>query len=122
MDMKDQSTVVKTERGLTVAGTRTTLYQIMDFLKANYSPEEIMTCFRLTIRQMTEVMKYIKTHRDEVETEYQQVVALAETNRRYWEELNHERLEQIAKMPLNAEYADLRRKLYEWKAQISTVE
>lgn len=81
--MKDQSTVVKTERGLTVAGTRTTLYQIMDFLKANYSPEEIMTCFRLTIRQMTEVMKYIETHRDEVEAEYQQVVVLAETNRRY---------------------------------------
>lgn len=122
MNMKDQSTVVKTERGLTVVGTRTTVYQIMDFLKANYSPEEIMTCFRLTIRQMTEVMKYIETHRDEVETEYQQVVALAETNRRYWEERNQERFEQIAKMPLNAEHADLRRKLHEWKAQTSTVE
>jgi uncharacterized protein (DUF433 family) len=122
MNMKDQSTVVKTERGLTVAGTRITLYQIMDFLKANYSPEEIMTCFRLTIRQVTEVMKYIETHRDEVETEYQQVVALAETNRRYWEERNQERFEQIAKMPLNAEHADLRRKLYEWKTQSSTVE
>ena len=122
MDMKDQSTVVKTERGLTVAGTRTTLYQIMDFLKANYSPEEIMTCFRLTIRQMTEVINYIETYRDEVETEYQQVVALAETNRRYWEEQNREHFEQITKMPVNAEHADLRRKLNEWKAQSSIVE
>jgi uncharacterized protein (DUF433 family) len=120
--MKDQSTVVKTERGLTVAGTRTTLYQIMDFLKANYPPEEIMSCFRLTIRQMTEIMKYIETHRDEVETEYQQVVSLADTNRRYWEERNKEHFEQIAKMPLNSEHSDLRRKLYEWKTQSSTVE
>jgi len=39
MNMKDQSTVVRTERDLTIAGTRITLYQIMDFLKANYSPE-----------------------------------------------------------------------------------
>jgi uncharacterized protein (DUF433 family) len=57
--MKEQSTVVKNERGLTISGTRTTLYQIMDFLKANYSPEEIMTFFKLTIRQLTEIMKYI---------------------------------------------------------------
>ena len=122
MNMKYQSTVVKTEHGLTVAGTRISLYQIMDFLKANYSPEEIMTCFRLTIRQVTEVMKYIETHRDEVEAEYQQVVALAEANRRYWEERNQERFKQIAKMPLKAEHADLRRKLHEWKTQPGTVE
>ena len=81
-----------------------------------------MTCCRLTIRQMTEIMEYIETHRDEVETEYQQVLALAETNRRYWEELNQEHFEQITKMPLNAEHAELRRKLYEWKTQSSTVE
>jgi uncharacterized protein (DUF433 family) len=122
MNMKDQSTVVRTERGLTIAGTRITLYQIMDFLKANYSPEEIMTCFRLTIRQVMEVIKYIETHRDEVEVEYQQVVELAEGHRRYWEERNQEHFEQIAKIPLKAEHADLRRKLHEWKTQSGTVE
>jgi hypothetical protein len=117
MNIKDQSTVIKNERGLSVAGTRITLYQIMDFLKADYSPEEIMTCFRLTIRQMTEIMNYIETNRDEVEAEYQQVVASAETNRRYWEELNREHFEQISKMPPKAGHADLRRKLHEWKTQ-----
>lgn len=97
--------VVRTGRGLTVAGTRITLYQIMDFLKAGYPPEEIRDDFGLTIRQMKEVTEYIETRRDEVENEYRQVLDLAERNRQYWEEHNRERLAQIAEMPPEPEYA-----------------
>jgi len=122
MNKKDRSTVVRTERGLTIAGTRTTLYQIMDFLRANYSLEEIMTCFRLTIRQVMEVIKYIETHRDEVEAEYQQVVELADAHRRYWEERAQVHFEEITRVPLKTGHADLRRKLHEWKMQSGTVE
>jgi len=81
-----------------------------------------MPCFRLTIRQAKEVIKYIETHRDEVEAEYKQVVELAEVHRQYWKEQNREHFEQITKIPLKAEYADLRRKLHEWKTQPGTVE
>ena len=63
-------TLVRTGRGLTIGGTRITLYQIMDFLKAGYPPEEIRDDFGLTIRQMREVTEYIETHRDEAENEY----------------------------------------------------
>ncbi len=111
----NNSTVVRTERGLTIAGTRITLYQIMDFLKADCSMEEILTCFRLTIRQMTDVLKYIETHRSEVESEYQQVLDLADENRRYWEERNRERFERIAK---TTEHTELRNKLQIWKARL----
>jgi len=111
-------TVVRTERGLTISGTRITLYQIMDFLKADCSVEEILTCFRLTIRQMTEVLTYIETHREEVESEYQQVLAQAEANRLYWEERNCERFERIAEMLPTSEYARLRKKLQTWKTQL----
>jgi len=31
-------TVVRTNRGLCIAGTRITLYQIMDYIRANESP------------------------------------------------------------------------------------
>ncbi len=113
-------TVVRTERGLTIAGTRITLYQIMDFLKlkAECSVEEILTCFRLTIRQMTDVLKYIETHHEETESEYRQVLALAEANRLYWEERNRERFEKISRMPPKPEYAELWKKLQAWKTQL----
>ncbi len=107
-------TVVRTERGLTISGTRITLYQIMDFLKADCSMEEILTCFRLTIRQMTDVLKYIETHHEEVESEYQQVLKLAEANRIYWEERNREHFEKISRMPPKPEYAELWKKLYNY--------
>ncbi len=109
-------TVIRTEWGLTIAGTRITLYQIMDFLKAGYSHEEILTCFRLTIIQMTDVLKYIETHRDEVEFEYRQVVSQAEERKRYWDERNKERFDRIAKMKPRPE---LRSRLQAWKVQLS---
>jgi len=112
--------VIRTERGLTVAGTRITLYQIMDFLKAGYSAEEIRDDFRLTIRQMREITEYINSHQDEMENEYQEVLALAEKSRQYWEDRNRERLAKIAKMPPKPEYAELWNKLQTWKSKIAS--
>ena len=40
-----QPTVVRTERGLSIAGTRITLYQIMDYLKAQQPPETFAIIF-----------------------------------------------------------------------------
>jgi len=111
-------TVVRTERGLSIAGTRITLYQIMDFLKADYPPEEIMTNFRLTIKQFNDAVRYIETHQEEVESEYQHVLTVAESNRQYWEERNRDRLAQIAKMPSKTEYTELRSKLQAWKNRL----
>ena len=38
---QEQATVVRTDRGLSIAGTRMTLYQIMDYLKAEWPPKLI---------------------------------------------------------------------------------
>jgi uncharacterized protein (DUF433 family) len=51
-----QPTVVRTERGLTIAGTRITLYQIMDYLKAQEPVPVIREHFRLTIKQIEDVL------------------------------------------------------------------
>ncbi|RLC20157.1 MAG: DUF433 domain-containing protein [Deltaproteobacteria bacterium] len=112
-------TLVRTGRGLTIGGTRITLYQIMDFLKAGYPPEEIRDDFGLTIRQMREVTEYIETHRDEAENEYRQVLDLAERNRQYREDRNRERLAQIEKMPPEPEYAGIWDKLQAWKTELA---
>ena len=114
-----QTTVVRTSRGLSIAGTRITLYQIMDYLKADQPPELIRDRFRLTIKQMLEVMKYIETHRDEVEAEYQQVLKKAEANRQYWEDRNQERLAKIATIPPKPEQAEIWSKLQAWKARLA---
>ncbi len=94
----NHTTVIRTDRGLSVAGTRITLYQIMDCLKADMSPALICERFRLTIRQITNVIEYIKNHYDEVEAEYQQVLAQAESNQQYWETRNQKRMAEIAAM------------------------
>mgnify|MGYP005841863373 FL=1 len=112
-------TVVRTKRGLSIAGTRITLYQIMDYIKANESPEVIRDHFRLTIKQTEDVLGYIKTHYDEVEKEYLKVVAQAEENRRYWEERNKERFAEIAKLPRKPENEAVWAKLNKWKAKLT---
>jgi uncharacterized protein (DUF433 family) len=122
LNIKSNPTIIRTERGLTISGTRITLYQIMDFLKAGYSHEEIINFFRLTINQMTNILSYIETNQNEVEAEYQHVLALAESNRQYWEERNRERFAQISQMPPKPEYAELWRKLQAWKAHPNSAE
>src|SRR4029450_3461025 len=90
-------TVVRTSRGLSIAGRRLTLYSIMDYLQAGWPPHLIRDEVNLTDKQMTDVMEYIETHRDEVEKEYQAVLQEAEKNRQYWEARNRERQEHIAR-------------------------
>lgn len=117
--INEHSTVVRTSRGLTIGGTRITLYQIMDALKANQPPEVIRDLFRLTIKQMLDVMEYIKNHGEEVEAEYQQVLRQAEENRYYWEERNRKRFDQIAKISPKLEDAELWSKLQAWKVRLA---
>ena len=94
-----QPTVVRTEQGLSVAGTRITLYDIMDYVRADWPPTLIRQWLNLSQRQITDVMAYLKTHRDEVEAEYEQVLKQAKANREYWEARNRERLSRIAQLP-----------------------
>jgi hypothetical protein len=42
-----QSGIIRTERGLTITGTRITLYDVMDYLKAQYPPKFIRDAFNL---------------------------------------------------------------------------
>ena len=113
-----QSSVIRTSRGLTVAGTRITLYSIMDYVKAGKSPEVIRDHFRLTIKQTNDVLDYIAQHQAEVETEYQQVLQEAEQERLYWEQRNREKFTQIEKLPDKPETEKLRAKLQESKAKL----
>lgn len=112
-------TVVRTDRGLSITGTRITLYQIMDYVIANEPPEVIRDHFRLTIKQTDDVLNYIKDHYEEVEKEYLKIVAKSEENRKYWSERNKKRFDEIAKLPRKPEHKEIWARLDAWKARIS---
>jgi len=114
------SPIVRTERGLSLAGTRITLYDIMDYLKADWPPRLIQHWLNLTEQQIADALAYINAHRDLVEAEYQLVLQHAEANRHYWEERNRERFEQIAKLPPKPGYEAVYAKLQARKAARDT--
>ena len=109
--------ITRTERGLTISGTRITLYQMMDYIHASYPRHLIRHQFYLTDEQFDGAMSYIDTHYEEVESEYQIVLQQAEEIQDYWQEKNKERLANISKLPPKPEYASAWQKLQARKAK-----
>lgn len=95
----EQTAIIRTERGLTIAGTRITLYDVMDYVTAQYPPKFIQGLFDLTEEQINTALAYIEAHRADVEAEYQQVLKEAEELRQYYEEQNRERVARSAAQP-----------------------
>lgn len=91
-----QTDIIRTERGLTIAGTRITLYDVMDYVTAQYPPQFIRGLFDLTESQMNAALAYIEAHHTEVEAEYQQVLQEAKELQQYYEEQNRERVARSA--------------------------
>ncbi|MCU0545535.1 MAG: DUF433 domain-containing protein [Oscillatoriaceae cyanobacterium Prado104] len=92
----EPSAIIRTERGLTIAGTRITLYDVMDYVTAQYPPKFIRALFDLTAEQINAALSYIDTNRAEVEAEYQLVLKETEELRLYYEEQNRDRVARIA--------------------------
>lgn len=116
----ENPTVVRTERGLTVKGTRLTLYQIMDYVRAGRSREEILEWFpQITAAELEDILDYIETNRAEFEAEYDRVVKRDEEIRQYWEERNRERMKQFDPNQLSPERRALWDKLQAWKEELA---
>ena len=116
----EQAAIIRTERGLTIAGTRITLYQLMDYICAGYPTNLIRHKFYITDQQFDAAMSYIDAHRDEVEAEYQIVLQQAEEIHQYWDNRNRERFAQIATISSKPEQEAIRAKLNDWKAKIES--
>jgi uncharacterized protein (DUF433 family) len=91
-----QSVIIRTERGLTIVGTRITLYDVMDYVLAEYPSKFIQGLFELTEEQIDAALAYIEANRAEVEAEYEQVIQETEELRQYYAEQNRERIARIA--------------------------
>jgi len=113
--------IIRTERGLTISGTRITLYQIMDYIHANYPRHLIRHQFYLTDNQFDAAIAYIDTHYEEVESEYRIVLQQAKEIQDYWQERNKERIAHISKLPPKPEYASAWQKLQARKAKRAAI-
>ncbi|MDX2239685.1 MAG: DUF433 domain-containing protein [Leptolyngbyaceae cyanobacterium bins.302] len=94
-----EADIIRTERGLTIAGTRITLYDVMDYLVGQYPPKFIRGLFNLSEDQINAALAYIKTNRAEVEAEYQIVLKESEELRQYYEERNRDLVARLAVKP-----------------------
>jgi uncharacterized protein (DUF433 family) len=99
MNKKNKPIIVRTSRGLTIAGTRITLYAIMDYLKVEWPAKLIRDRLNLTDEQIKGALAYIESHREEVEKEYQLVLKQADEIRQYWESRNKGRFAKVAALP-----------------------
>jgi uncharacterized protein (DUF433 family) len=116
----EKAAIVRTERGLTIAGTRITLYDVMDYVTAQYPPKFIQGLFELTDEQINAALSYIEANRAEVEAEYQQVLKEAEELRQYYEEKNRELIARIASQPPKPGQEAVRAKLQAAKAKFES--
>ena len=112
---RENRTVVRTPRGLSVKGSRLTLYSIMDGIRENNSLKNVRDLYELTDEEMLDVLDYIHLHKQEVEQEYREVLKSAEQNQKYWEDRNKEQLEKAYQQS-----ETVRAKLQEWREQYRT--
>jgi uncharacterized protein (DUF433 family) len=112
-----ESRIIRTQRGLSIDGTRLMLYDVMDFLAMGYPRNAIRDRLLLSDAQIDAALRYIHEHRAEVEAEYQQILQEAAENRRYWEERLREHLARTPEPVLPPEKAALRERLRAIRAQ-----
>jgi uncharacterized protein (DUF433 family) len=113
----NQPIIIRTQRGLTISGTRITLYDVMDYVTAQYPPKFIRSLFDLTEDQINVALSYIEANRAEVEAEYQVVLKQAKEIQHYWEERNREHSARVAAMPPKPGREALWAKLQQQKAK-----
>ena len=113
------SAIIRTERGLTIAGTRITLYDVMDdYLTEQYPPKFIRAMLSLTDEQLGAALAYIEVHRAAVEAEYQIVLKEFEELRQYYEKQNRDRIARIAAKPPKPGTEAIRAKLQASRARL----
>ncbi len=117
-DQQNTAIIIRTGRGLSIAGTRITIYDILDYVHADWPPKLIQDWLNLSEQQVTAALDYIAAHRADVEAEYQQVLAHAQEVRNAWEQRNHNTLNTVAQLPPKQGFEDAIAKLRARKQEL----
>lgn len=114
-----QPDIIRTGKGLTIAGTKITLYDVLDYIKAQQPPHRIREKLRLSKAQIGAAFAYIEAYRAELEAEYREILTVAEENRRYWGTHGHYSLAPVKLAHNSLEQAALKAKLRVWQSKLS---
>ena len=72
-----ESVIIDRGRGPEIAGTRITVYDIVDYLDEGWHPTAIAAFFRISSREVEAAIRYIQEHQEDVRSEYQRILARA---------------------------------------------
>ena len=109
-----ESLIALTPRGPSIAGTRITVYSMMDLIKSpDWNRDEIIEVMRITPEQLDAVYEYIEQHRDEVEAEYTRILQREAEARAESERILRERGLYTDDLPLEERRQRLLKKLAE---------
>ncbi|MGH9842552.1 MAG: DUF433 domain-containing protein [Blastocatellia bacterium] len=86
--------VRRSDRGLCVAGTKISLFFIMDYVKAGQQ-QDLLTYVGLSEEQLDQALAYIEQHRIEFEANYAEYVRKADEMERYYREREHQRRAEL---------------------------
>lgn len=86
--------VRRSDRGLCVAGTKISLFSIMDYIKAG-KRDDLLTYVSLSEEQLNQALAYIERHREEFEADYADYAREAEEMERHYRERERQRLAEL---------------------------
>lgn len=75
---EQKAEIIDRGRGPEIAGTRITVYDVMDYYTEGWDSRRIARLFRLEPRQIRAAIKYIEEHKEEVEKDYQEILERCE--------------------------------------------
>ncbi|MGH9848113.1 MAG: DUF433 domain-containing protein [Blastocatellia bacterium] len=111
MNTIDSPLIVELPRGPSIAGTRITVYSVMDYIKANRSKEYILEMMpAITETQLDAVYEYIEQHKEEVERDYAEILRRTEELRERYDKIFWERTGFPTDLPLEERKALLKQR------------
>ena len=72
-EIMNDAKIIEPGRNPRIAGTRITVYTILEYVQEGWRPDDIAFALRLTRAQVEEASRYIEEHRDEVMAEHAKI-------------------------------------------------
>jgi uncharacterized protein (DUF433 family) len=69
-----EARIIDRGRGPEIAGSRITVFDVLDYVQEGWDPMEIALFFRLSTRQVDLAVRYIEEHLGEVMEEYRRIL------------------------------------------------
>lgn len=112
--------IVETSRGPCIAGRRLTVYVIYEHLQSSLDREFIKKHLFLSDAQLDVAIEYIARHKDEIASDYAEIVRQSEERQAHYEQIYRQRSRFPADLSLEERAIMLRQRLAGKTASVSS--